>query len=48
MLGCLVDNTTLGFDKKTNDMESKTKKIILMDEVDGMSSGDRGGNQELM
>ena len=24
------------------------KKVILMDEVDGMSSGDRGGIQELV
>lgn len=47
MLGCLVDNSTLGTDK-TNELESKKKRIILMDEVDGVSSGDRGGNQELM
>lgn len=34
-----------GFKRKQN---SNTKKVILMDEVDGMSSGDRGGIQELV
>lgn len=31
-----------------NEVSNKTKKIILMDEVDGMGGGDRGGNQALM
>lgn len=28
--------------------QGHTKKVILMDEVDGMSSGDRGGIVELV
>lgn len=28
--------------------KSPSRKVILMDEVDGMSSGDRGGIQELV
>lgn len=43
----LADNQVLGFDK-SKDLENKSKRLILMDEVDGMSSGDRGGNQELI
>ncbi len=27
---------------------NSSKRLIIMDEVDGMSSGDRGGNAELM
>ncbi|EAR83422.1 BRCT domain protein (macronuclear) [Tetrahymena thermophila SB210] len=36
--------------KADDEVEAKTNKkfIILMDEVDGMSSGDRGGNQALI
>ena len=29
-------------------MQKNSKKVIVMDEVDGMSSGDRGGIQELV
>lgn len=46
LLNHLIDNQTLGFNKK--EVETNNKKIILMDEVDGMSAGDRGGNQELI
>ncbi|KAI8900817.1 replication factor RFC1 C terminal domain-containing protein [Globomyces pollinis-pini] len=34
--------------KKTLDDHTKHKKVIIMDEVDGMSSGDRGGSAELI
>ncbi|KAI8811854.1 replication factor RFC1 C terminal domain-containing protein [Cladochytrium replicatum] len=36
-------------DKKQNAVEEKKiKHVIIMDEVDGMSAGDRGGSQELI
>lgn len=31
-----------------NEATRKSKRVIIMDEVDGMSSDDRGGNQELI
>lgn len=37
-----MKSRSLSFEK------SKKKKVIVMDEVDGMSSGDRGGIQELI
>ncbi|KAL4430479.1 hypothetical protein ABPG74_005404 [Tetrahymena malaccensis] len=40
----LKDNTVLNFKHEV----SSQRSIILMDEVDGMSSGDIGGNQALM
>ncbi|KAL4475534.1 hypothetical protein ABPG72_009223 [Tetrahymena utriculariae] len=40
----LKDNTVLNFKHQV----STQRSIILMDEVDGMSSGDIGGNQALM
>ncbi|KRX07665.1 P-loop containing nucleoside triphosphate hydrolase [Pseudocohnilembus persalinus] len=47
MLGDLISNQTIGFGiYKT--IKNSPKTLILMDEVDGMSGGDRGGNQELM
>ncbi len=38
----VVTNSVLGFGRRDE------KKVVLMDEVDGMSSGDRGGIQELI
>ena len=29
-------------------LQKNSRKVIVMDEVDGMSSGDRGGIQELV
>jgi len=37
-----------GTDKPSLVAKGKTKNLIIMDEVDGMSSGDRGGCQELV
>ncbi|RKP19960.1 DNA replication factor C, large subunit [Rozella allomycis CSF55] len=45
----LIDNKSLNqFFKGETTQQTKEKKLILMDEVDGMSSGDRGGMQELI
>lgn len=38
----VVTNSMLGFGRRDE------KKVVLMDEVDGMSNGDRGGIQELI
>ena len=38
----VVTNSVLGFGRRDE------KKVVLMDEVDGMSNGDRGGIQELI
>ena len=38
----VVTNSVLGFGRRDE------KKVVLMDEVDGMSNGDRGGIQELL
>jgi replication factor C subunit 1 len=49
----IIDNRSLSeFFTKTNTADSKpqTKKktVVIMDEVDGMSAGDRGGMAELI
>jgi len=46
LLNHLTDNTLVNFSK--NKISMNKKFLILMDEVDGMSSGDRGGNQVLI
>ena len=38
----VVTNSVLGFGRRDE------KKVVLMDEVDGMRNGDRGGIQELI
>lgn len=38
----VVTNSVLEFGRRDE------KKVVLMDEVDGMSNGDRGGIQELI
>lgn len=38
----VVTSSVLGFGRRDE------KKVVLMDEVDGMSNGDRGGIQELI
>jgi len=45
-LGDLKNNQLLKFGEK--ELSANEKFVILMDEVDGMSAGDRGGNAALI
>ncbi|RYY37400.1 AAA family ATPase, partial [archaeon] len=50
MLDGMTDNTVLSFGapKSVAGSAGEAQRLIIMDEVDGMSAGDRGGNQELI
>lgn len=45
----MTDNTTITsfFSAPANPKEVKKNALLIMDEVDGMSTGDRGGAKEL-
>ena len=45
-----IDNTSLNsfFTVKGSNKKASKKTVLIMDEVDGMSSGDRGGNAQLI
>lgn len=47
MLLSLTDNSLISADRQ-RDVSTKKKFIILMDEVDGCSAGDRGGIAQLI
>ena len=47
-LSDVTQNSVLSFAVKSNQKAKKKKRLIVMDEVDGMSAGDRGGMQALI
>ena len=47
-LADVTQNTVLSFGPKKTQRPKKLKRLIIMDEVDGMSSGDRGGMAALI
>ena len=47
-LSDVTQNTVLSFGKPAGVKKKKVKRLIVMDEVDGMSSGDRGGMAALI
>ena len=48
MLGDTVHTSVISFTKSGRPETSSQRRVVIMDEVDGMSSGDRGGNAQLM